>query len=183
VRDYGAGLLPDKPGRATASAWLRGPVGLAWRLQRASLLGWAAGIVFTFAAARAAAGRLTGAAAIGKKAGEVLNRYKMAKHFEVAITDTSLTVERKQAQIDAEARLDGIYVIRTPLPAGDLDAAGTVADYKNLKYAERDFRHIKSDDLGLRPVFHRLERRVKGHVLICMLAAYLTWPCARPGHR
>jgi hypothetical protein len=126
-------------------------------------------------AARAAAGRLAGAAEIGKKAGEVLNKYKMAKHFEVTITDDSLAVERKQAQIEAEARLDGIYVIRTPVPEADLDAAGTVTAYKNLKYVERNFRHIKSDDLDLRPVFHRLERRVKGHVLICMLAAYLTW--------
>jgi hypothetical protein len=126
-------------------------------------------------AARVAAGRLAGAAEIGKKAGEVLNKYKMAKHFEVTITDDSLTIERKQAQIDAEARLDGIYVIRTPVPAEDLDAAGVVTACKNLKYVERDFRHIKSDDLDLRPVFHRLEHRVKGHMLICMLAAYLTW--------
>ena len=88
---------------------------------------------------------------------------------------TALTVERKQAQIDDEARLDGIYVIRTPVPEADLDAAGVVTAYKNLKYVERDFRHIKSDDLDLRPVFHRLEHRVKGHVLICMLAAYLIW--------
>ena len=107
--------------------------------------------------------------------GEVLNKYKMAKHFEVTITDDSLTAERKQAQIQAETRLDGIYVIRTPVPAGDLDAAGIVTAYKNLKYVERDFRHIKSDDLDLRPVFHRLDKRVRGHVLICMLAAYLTW--------
>jgi Transposase DDE domain len=126
-------------------------------------------------AARVAAGTLTGAAEIGKKAGEVIGKYKMAKHFEVTITDTALTIERKQAQIDAEARLDGIYVIRTPVPAGDLDTAGTVTAYKNLKNVERDFRHIKSDDLDLRPVFHRLEHRVKGHVLICMLAAYLVW--------
>jgi hypothetical protein len=126
-------------------------------------------------AARAAAGRLAGAPEIGKKAGEVLNKYKMAKHFDVTITDASLTAERKQAQIQEEARLDGIYVIRTPVPGTDLDAAGTVTAYKNLKYVERDFRHIKSDDLDLRPVFHRLERRVRGHVLICMLAAYLTW--------
>jgi hypothetical protein len=126
-------------------------------------------------AARAAAGRLAGAAEIGKKAGEVLNKYKMAKHLDVTITGTSLAVERKQAQIEQEARLDGIYVIRTPVPETDLDAAGTVTAYKNLKYVERDFRHIKSDDLDLRPVFHRLERRVRGHVLICMLAAYLTW--------
>jgi Transposase DDE domain len=126
-------------------------------------------------AARVAAGKLRGAAAIGAKVGEVIGKYKMAKHFEVAITDDSLTAERKQAQIDAEARLDGIYVIRTPLSAAELDAAGTVTAYKNLKYVERDFRHIKSDDLDLRPVFHRLEKRVKGHVLICMLAAYLVW--------
>jgi hypothetical protein len=126
-------------------------------------------------AARVAAGKLRGAAAIGAKVGEVTGKYKMAKHFEVAITDDSLTAERKQAQIDAEARLDGIYVIRTPLSAAELDAAGTITAYKNLKYVERDFRHIKSDDLDLRPVFHRLEKRVKGHVLICMLAAYLVW--------
>ncbi|HEY7263473.1 MAG TPA: IS1634 family transposase [Trebonia sp.] len=126
-------------------------------------------------AARVAAGRLAGAAEIGKKAGEVLNKYKMAKHFDVAITDTSLTIERKQAQIEEEARLDGIYVIRTPVPAEDLDSAGVVTACKNLKHVERDFRHIKSDDLDLRPVFHRLEHRVKAHVLICMLAAYLTW--------
>jgi hypothetical protein len=124
---------------------------------------------------RVAAGRLTGAAEIGKKVGEVLGKYKMAKHFQVAITDHSLAVERDQASIDAEARLDGLYVIRTPVPETELDAAGAVTAYKNLKYVERDFRHIKSDDLDLRPVFHRLERRVKGHVLICMLAAYLTW--------
>jgi hypothetical protein len=125
--------------------------------------------------ARVQSGKLTGAAEIGKKAGQVLNKYKMAKHFQVTITDTSLAAERKRDQIRAEARLDGIYVIRTPVPAEDLDAAGTVTAYKNLKNVERDFRHIKSDDLDLRPVFHRLEHRVKGHVLICMLAAYLTW--------
>ena len=125
--------------------------------------------------ARVAAGRLSGAAEIGKKAGEVLNKYKIAKHFDVAVTDHGLAVRRKQAQIDEEARLDGIYVIRTPLPEAELGAAGTVTACKNLKYVERDFRHIKSDDLGLRPVFHHLEKRVKGHVLICMLAAYLTW--------
>src|ERR1039457_2054543 len=125
--------------------------------------------------ARVAAGKLTGEAEIGKKVGEVINKYKMAKHLDVTITGTTLAVERKQDQIDDEARLDGIYVIRTPLPAAELDAAGTVTAYKYLKYVERDFRHIKSDDLDLRPVFHRLEKRVKGHVLICMLAAYLTW--------
>jgi transposase len=125
--------------------------------------------------ARVAAGKLAGSAGIGKKAGEVIGKYKMAKHLDVTTTDTSLAIGRRQEAIEEEARLDGIYVIRTPLPAAELGAAGTVTAYKNLKYVERDFRHIKSDDLDLRPAFHRLEKRVKAHVLLCMLAAYLTW--------
>ena len=125
--------------------------------------------------ARVQAGRLAGAGPIGIQAGKVIAKYKTAKHFQVTITDDSLAAERKQAQIQDEARLDGLYVIRTPVSHAELDAAGVVTAYKNLKYVERDFRHIKSDDLDLRPVFHRLERRVKAHVLICMLAAYLTW--------
>ena len=86
---------------------------------------------------------------------------------------------RRQDQIDTEAALDGFYVLRTPLPAAELDAPGVVTAYKNLKYVERDFRHIKSDDLDLRPIWHRLEERVKAHVLICMLACYLTWHLRR----
>ena len=125
--------------------------------------------------ARVQAGRLTGAGPIGVEAGKVISRYKTAKHFTVTITDTTLAVQRRQDQIDAEAALDGFYVLRTPVPAGELDAPSVVAAYKNLKHVERDFRHIKSDDLDLRPVFHRLEERVKAHVLICMLACYLTW--------
>ena len=70
-------------------------------------------------------------------------------------------------------------MLRTPVAAGELDAAGVVTAYKNLKYVERDFRHIKSDDLDLRPVFHRIEERVRAHVLICMLACYLTWHLRR----
>jgi hypothetical protein len=126
-------------------------------------------------AARVQAGRLSGADKIGRKVGEVIGKYKMAKHFDVTITDDTLTAERNQDRIAEEARLDGIYVIRTPLPEAELGAADAVTAYKNLKNVERDFRHIKADDLDLRPVFHRLEKRVKGHVLICMLAAYLTW--------
>ena len=124
---------------------------------------------------RVAAGTLRGAAAIGTAVGKVIGKHKMAKHLEVTITDDVLAVERRQDSIDAEAALDGIYVIRTPVPDSELDAAGIVTAYKNLKYVERDFRHIKADDLDLRPVFHRLTRRVKAHVLICMLAAYLVW--------
>ena len=129
--------------------------------------------------ARVAAGKLTGAAEIGIEVGKVITTYKTGKHFAVTITDTSLSVTRKQDQITAEAALDGFYVLRTPIPAGELDAPGVVTAYKNLKYVERDFRHIKSDDLDLRPVFHRLEERVRAHVLICMLACYLTWHLRR----
>jgi hypothetical protein len=124
--------------------------------------------------ARVAAGRLAGAAKIGVEVGKVISKYKSAKHFDVTITDDSLAVTRRQDQIDAEAALDGFYVLRTPVPAADLDAPALVAACKNLARVERDFRSIKSDDLDLRPVFHRLEDRVKAHVLICMLACYLT---------
>ena len=109
----------------------------------------------------------------------MISKYKTGKHFEVTITDGSLTVARRQDQIGAEAALDGFYVLRTPVPADQLDAPAVVTAYKNLKYVERDFRHIKSDDLDLRPVFHRLEERVRAHVLICMLACYLTWHLRR----
>ena len=124
---------------------------------------------------RVRAGRLAGAARIGVEAGKIIGKYKMAKHFDVTITDDSLTIVRRQAQISEEAALDGLYVIRTPLRPDELDGPGVVAAYKNLKHVERDFRHIKADDLDLRPVYHRLEERVSTHVLICMLACYLTW--------
>jgi hypothetical protein len=129
--------------------------------------------------ARVAAGKLSGAGPIGIEVGKVISRYKTAKHFAVTIADTSLTIERRQDRIEEEAALDGFYVLRTPVPGSELDAAGVVTAYKNLKYVERDFRHIKSDDLDLRPVFHRLEERVRAHVLICMLACYLTWHLRR----
>jgi hypothetical protein len=129
--------------------------------------------------ARVQAGRLQGAGEIGVEVGKVISTYKTGKHFAVTITDTTLAIERRQDRIDAEAALDGFYVLRTPVPASELDAPAVVTAYKNLKYVERDFRHIKSDDLDLRPVFHRLEERVKAHVLICMLACYLTWHLRR----
>jgi len=125
--------------------------------------------------ARVQAGRLAGAGPIGVEVGKVISKYKTGKHFAITITDTRLAIERRQDQIHDEAALDGFYVLRTPLPASQLDAPAVVTAYKNLKYVERDFRSIKADDLDLRPVFHRLEERVKAHVLICMLACYLTW--------
>jgi Transposase DDE domain len=120
-------------------------------------------------------GRLAGAAAIGLRVGKIINKHKMAKHLDVAITNTTLTITRRQSSIDTEAALDGIYVIRTSVPTDQLHTAGVVTAYKNLSHVERDFRTIKIDDLDLRPIHHRLEDRVKAHVLICMLAAYLVW--------
>ena len=120
-------------------------------------------------------GRLAGAGQIGIKTGKLINKFKMAKHFDVTITDTSLTITRRQAQITAEAALDGIYVLRTPVPATTLDAPATVAAYKSLSHVEADFRSLKTIDADLRPIHHYLSDRVRAHVLICMLACYLTW--------
>jgi hypothetical protein len=118
---------------------------------------------------------LTGSAAIGQAVGTVLGRRKMAKHFRISITDHELAFEREAAAIAAEARLDGIYVLRTSLPADQLDAAGTVHAYKGLAQVERAFRSLKSIDLAVRPVFHWTEPRVRAHVFLCLLAYYLEW--------
>ncbi|MEI2778735.1 MAG: IS1634 family transposase [Tetrasphaera sp.] len=122
-----------------------------------------------------AEGRLAGADTIGLRVGKLLNKYRMAKHFDLTITDTTVVITRKTSQIAAEAALDGIYVLRTPTPAETLTPASIVQAYKNLAHVERDFRSIKATDLDLRPIYHRLEDRVRAHVLIVMLAAYLTW--------
>jgi hypothetical protein len=164
---------PDFPGERLIAC--RNPVLAADRARKREDLLAATEKLLAPIVARVQAGKLAGAAAIGVAVGKVISKYKTGKHFTVTIADDSLTVTRDQAQIDAEAALDGFYVLRTPVPAGQLDAAAVVTAYKNLKYVERDFRHLKSDDLDLRPVFHRLEERVKAHVLICMLACYLTW--------
>jgi Transposase DDE domain len=124
---------------------------------------------------RVDAGRLAGAADIGKAVGKVVGKYKVAKHFHTTIEDTSFTYHRNQESIDAQAALDGIYVIRTSVPATDLNAAAVVQSYKDLANIERDFRSIKTDDLQVRPIRHRLTDRVKAHLLICMLARYLVW--------
>ena len=164
---------PDYPGERLVAC--RNPVLAADRARTREELLAATEKLLAPVIARVQAGRLAGAGEIGLAAGKVISKHKTGKHFDITITDTTLTVTRRQAQIDAEAALDGFYVLRTPLPASQLDAPGVVTAYKNLKYVERDFRHIKADDLDLRPVFHRLEERVKAHVLICMLACYLVW--------
>jgi hypothetical protein len=164
---------PDFPGERLIAC--RNPALAAGRARKREDLLAATEKLLAPLTARVQAGRLTGAGPIGVEAGKVISTYNTARHFELTITDTTLAIERRQDRIDAEAALDGFYVLRTPVPASELDAPAVVAAYKNLKYVERDFRHIKSDDLDLRPVFHRLEERVRAHVLICMLACYLTW--------
>jgi hypothetical protein len=129
--------------------------------------------------ARVQAGTLTGQDSIGVAVGKVVEKYKMAKHFTLHIGQTSFSHQRNQARIDAEAALDGIYVIRTNVPADTLDPAGTVTAYKSLSGLERDWRNIKIDDLDLRPVHHYLTGRVEAHLLICMLAQYLVWHLRR----
>ncbi len=124
---------------------------------------------------RVQAGRLSGAADIGKAVGKVVGKYKVAKHFHTTITDDSFTYHRNQQTIDAQAALDGIYVIRTSVEANALSPAQVVEAYKDLSNIERDFRSIKTDDLQVRPIRHRLQDRVKAHLLICMLARYLVW--------
>jgi DDE family transposase len=118
---------------------------------------------------------LRGTAAIALAVGEVLNRHKMKKHFDLAITDTSFSFARKTAAIAAEAAMDGLYVVRTNLPAATLDDAATVRSYKSLSQVEQAFRCLKRVDLQVRPVYHWLEGRVRAHVFLCMLAYYLEW--------
>jgi hypothetical protein len=167
----------DFPGERLVAC--RNPVLAGERARKREDLLAATGKLLAPVIARVQAGKLTGAGPIGVEVGKVISKYKTGKHFAVTITDDTLAVARKQDQIDAEAALDGFYVLRTPVPASQLDGPAVVAAYKNLRYVERDFRHIKSDDLDLRPVFHRLEERVRAHVLICMLACYLTWHLRR----
>jgi DDE family transposase len=118
---------------------------------------------------------LRGADQIGLAAGAVLNRYRVAKHFTLTITDDSFTFARNADAIEAEGRLDGFYVIRTNLGEATLTASDVVRAYKSLSQAERAFRSIKTVGLEIRPIHHRLPDRVRAHVLLCMLAYYLEW--------
>jgi transposase len=118
---------------------------------------------------------LRGTAEIALAVGAVLNTYKMKKHFDLTITDAAFSFARRTAEIATEAATDGLYVVRTSLPAATLGDADTVRSYKSLARVERAFRCIKTIDLHVRPVYHWLEGRVRAHVLLCMLAYYLEW--------
>jgi hypothetical protein len=118
---------------------------------------------------------LRGKDKIALAVGAVVNHYKMAKHFDITITENDFAFERRTAAIEAEAVLDGIYVLRTDVEPTILDATATVGAYKKLASVERAFRSLKSVDLEVRPIHHRSANRVRAHVLLCMLAYYLEW--------
>jgi transposase len=126
-------------------------------------------------AQRVKRGTLHGADQIGLAVGPALKRYKVKKHFQITITDTTFAYERKREQIDAEAALDGIYVLRTSVPDTELPTGEVVRSYKNLEQVERAFRTFKGPELEIRPIHHHLKTRVRAHVFLCMLAYYLTW--------
>jgi transposase len=131
------------------------------------------------AASRPKNNRLRGEGKIALRVGNVLGRYKVGKHFRLTITDSSFHYERDQAAIDAEAMLDGLYVIRTRLPQQAFPTEETVLAYKRLAVVERAFRSLKTVDLKVRPIHHRLEERVRAHVFLCMLAYYVEWHMRR----
>ncbi|MFQ5625943.1 MAG: IS1634 family transposase [Methyloligellaceae bacterium] len=121
------------------------------------------------------AGRLRGQDKIGVRVGKVINQYKVAKHFSLEIQDRSFGFQRRQECIAAEAALDGLYVIRTSVPTTRMDSADCVRHYKSLAQVERAFRTLKSVDLRIRPIHHRLANRVRAHIFLCMLAYYVEW--------
>ena len=119
--------------------------------------------------------RLQGQAKIALRVGKVIGQDKMAKHFDLEITEESFGYRRKPETIAREAALDGLYIVRTSLPESELDAPGTVSAYKSLSQVERAFRSFKTVDLKVRPIFHYTPDRVRAHVLLCMLAYYVEW--------
>ena len=173
VHDFAEIEHPDYPGERLICC--HNPVLEAGRARKREALLAATETDLAKIKASAAAGRLKDPDKIGIRIGKVIGKHKVGKHFITEVTSASFTWRRDQEKIAAEAALDGIYVIRTSVDADTLDAAGTVTAYKNLKHVERDFRITKADDLDLRPIYHYLPGRVRGHVLICMLACYLTW--------
>ena len=125
--------------------------------------------------ARVDSAKLTGQAAIGVRVGKFINQYKVGKHFALSISDAAFSFRRQHHSIAAEAALDGIYIIRTSVPAAQMDAPDCVRNYKALANVERAFRSLKTIDLKVRPIHHRLADRVRAHIFLCMLAYYVEW--------
>jgi transposase len=125
--------------------------------------------------ARVDAGKLSGQDAIGMRVGKIINQYKVAKHFELSINDTAVSWARKPDSMAGEAALDGISIVRTSVPAAQMNAPECVRSYKSLANVERAFRSMKTIDLKVRPIHHRLADRVRAHIFLCMLAYYVEW--------
>jgi hypothetical protein len=164
---------PDYPGERLIAC--RNPALAEERARKRSELLAATEADLAVVAASVGSGKLVGAGNIGVRVGKVADKYKMAKHFALTIEDNRFSYARRQEQIDTEAALDGIYVIRTSVPEERMDAAETVRVYKSLANVEKIFKSLKSFDLRIRPIHHRTEERTRAHVFLCMLAGHLTW--------
>ena len=169
-RDLAEITAPDYPGERLVVC--RNPLLAEERARKRSELIDATEKKLTAIAARVRRAKrpLRGKDKIGLAVGAVINHYKMAKHFSLTITDDDVAFTRNAAQIDAEAALDGVYVLRTSLKPETLNADATVKAYKQLAQAERAFRSLKTVDLEVRPIHHRRAHRVRAHVFLCMLA-------------
>ena len=172
-RDMAAITSPDYPGERLIIC--RNPDLARERTRKREdlLAATEADLAVIAAAVRRARNPLRGEAEIALKVGAVVNRHKVAKHFELSIGEASFSFHRKTEAITAEAALDGIYVVRTNLPKKLLDDAATVGAYKSLARVERAFRSLKTVDIHLRPIFHWTTPRVRAHVLLCMLAYHV----------
>lgn len=164
---------PDYPGERLIAC--RNPALADERARKRDALLAATDVELARVVAAVGAGRLIDAGKIGIRVGRVIGKYKMGKHYTLDIADGRFAFTRDTAAIAAEAALDGIYVVRTSVPAEQMSPERVVATYKSLAAVERDFRSIKSIDLDLRPIHHYTETRVRAHVFICTLAAYLVW--------
>ena len=164
---------PEFPGERLVVC--RNPALAAERARKREALLAATEVELGRVAATVERGRLRTAAAIGLRAGRVIDRQKMAKHIELDIADGVFAYRRREDAIAAEAALDGLYVVRTSVGPERLDSVAVVETYKRLSAVERDFRALKGDDLLVRPIFHWRADRVRGHLFLCLLAAYVRW--------
>jgi transposase len=164
---------PDFPGERLVAC--RNPQLAELRAQKRRALLEATQRELEQVAASVGRGRLRGRDRIGVRVGRVVNKYKVAKHFDLTIEDTRFAFRIRDAQVAQEAALDGIYILRTPIAAPQMAAADVVRNYKALSTVERAFRSLKTVDLKVRPIHHRLADRVRSHIFLCMLAYYVEW--------
>ena len=164
---------PDYPGERLVAC--RNPQLAKLRAHKREALLTATEVSLAKIKARVVAGKLTGQDAIGLRVGKIVNRYKVAQHFALAIGAATFSFQRQADNIAAEAALDGIYIIRTSVPSAQMDAPDCVRNYKSLANVERAFRSLKTIDLKVRPIHHRTADRVRAHIFLCMLAYYVEW--------